>query len=75
MPLTTVRFGPGDLLVAYTDGLVERRDQSYDAGVATLHEVLVGVRDQPVEAIADALLTKLSGSDDDQALVVIRYAG
>ncbi|MEH0842360.1 PAS domain S-box protein [Micromonospora sp. CPCC 205711] len=75
VPLTTVRFGPGDLLVAYTDGLVERRDQSYDAGVATLHEVIVGVRDQPVEAIADALLSKLSGSDDDQALVVIRYAG
>ncbi|MBM7084062.1 GAF domain-containing SpoIIE family protein phosphatase [Micromonospora humidisoli] len=75
VPVTTVAFGPGDLLVAYTDGLVERRDQAYDAGVTALHEVLVPVRDQPVEVIADTLLTKLSGSDDDQALVIIRHAG
>ncbi|SCE66652.1 Serine phosphatase RsbU, regulator of sigma subunit [Micromonospora matsumotoense] len=75
VPVTTVAFGPGDLLVAYTDGLVERRDQAYDAGVTALHEVLVPVRDQPVEAIADTLLAKLSGSDDDQALVVIRHVG
>ncbi|MEH0820543.1 MULTISPECIES: SpoIIE family protein phosphatase [unclassified Micromonospora] len=75
VPVTTVPFGPGDLLVAYTDGLVERRDQSYDAGVAALHDVIVPVRDQPVEVIADAILGKLSGSDDDQALVVIRHVG
>lgn len=75
VPVTTVAFGPGDLLVAYTDGLVERRDQAYDAGVTALHEVLVPVRDQPVESIADTLLAKLSGSDDDQALVVIRHVG
>ncbi|MEH0984196.1 SpoIIE family protein phosphatase [Micromonospora sp. CPCC 205556] len=75
VPVTRVPFGPGDLLVAYTDGLVERRDQDYDAGVAALHEVIAPVRDQPVEAIADAILTKLSGSEDDQALVVIRHVG
>ncbi|MEU8375984.1 SpoIIE family protein phosphatase [Micromonospora sp. NPDC048894] len=75
VPVTTVTFGPGDLLVAYTDGLVERRDQAYDAGVTALHEVIVPVRDQPVEVIADTLLAKLSGSDDDQALVVIRHVG
>ncbi|MEV4492056.1 PAS domain S-box protein [Micromonospora coxensis] len=75
VPVTTVPFGPGDLLVAYTDGLVERRDQEYDAGVTALHDVIVPVRDQPVGAIADAILGKLSGSDDDQALVVIRHAG
>ncbi|MEU1886663.1 SpoIIE family protein phosphatase [Micromonospora sp. WMMD987] len=75
VPVTTVAFGPGDLLVAYTDGLVERRDQAYEAGVAALHEVIVPVRDQPVEVIADTILSKLSGSDDDQALVVIRHAG
>jgi serine phosphatase RsbU (regulator of sigma subunit) len=75
MIVTTVPFGPGDLLVAYTDGLVERRDREYDEGVAALHRVLVGVRDEPVEAIADALLRDLSGSEDDQALVVLRHVG
>lgn len=75
MIVTTVPFGPGDLLVAYTDGLVERRDQAYDEGVAALHRLLVGVRDEPVEAIADALLSDLSGGEDDRALVVIRHVG
>ncbi|MFC4150259.1 PAS domain S-box protein [Micromonospora mangrovi] len=75
MTVTTMPFGPGDLLVAYTDGLVERRDREYDEGVAALHRVLVGVRDEPVEAIADALLRDLSGSEDDQALVVLRHVG
>ncbi|MCI4061714.1 PAS domain S-box protein [Micromonospora sp. R77] len=75
MTIATVPFGPGDLLVAYTDGLVERRDRYYDEGVAALHRALVGVRDEPVEAIADALLRDLSGSEDDQALVVLRHVG
>ncbi|MGC1214514.1 MAG: GAF domain-containing SpoIIE family protein phosphatase, partial [Micromonospora sp.] len=75
MTVTTVPFRPGDLLVAYTDGLVERRDRPYDQGVAALHRTLVAVRERPVEAIADALLAGLSGSEDDQALVVVRHTG
>ncbi|MGR6321045.1 SpoIIE family protein phosphatase [Micromonospora soli] len=75
MTLTTVPFRPGDLLVAYTDGLVERRGQAYDEGVAALHRALVAVRDEPAEAIADALLRDLPGGEDDRALVVLRHAG
>lgn len=73
--VTEVPFGPGDLLVAYTDGLVERRDQPYDAGVAALRSVVSASRRRPVQRIADAILTQLAGSDDDQALVVIRHVG
>ncbi|MEU7574826.1 SpoIIE family protein phosphatase [Micromonospora sp. NPDC049240] len=75
MTVTTVAFRPGDVLVAYTDGLVERRGQPYDEGIAALHRSLVAVRDEPVEAIADALLRDLAGSEDDQALVVLRHLG
>ncbi|NES12189.1 MULTISPECIES: PAS domain S-box protein [Micromonospora] len=75
MGVTTVPFGPGDLLVAYTDGLVERRGQPYDEGVAALHRALVAVRDEPAEAIADALLRDLPATDDDRALVVLRHTG
>ncbi|RZU77131.1 PAS domain S-box-containing protein [Micromonospora kangleipakensis] len=75
MTVTTVPFGPGDLLVAYTDGLVERRERAYDEGVAALHRAVEAVRDRPVEAIADALLADLAGGEDDQALVVIRHVG
>ncbi|SCG48180.1 SpoIIE family protein phosphatase [Micromonospora humi] len=75
MTVTTIPFSPGDVLVAYTDGLVERRGRPYDEGVAALHRSLLGVRDEPVEAIADALLHDLAGSEDDQALVVLRHLG
>ncbi|MGW5671558.1 PP2C family protein-serine/threonine phosphatase, partial [Micromonospora sp. NPDC003776] len=75
MGVTTVPFEPGDLLVAYTDGLVERRGLPYDEGVAALHRVLVAVRDEPAEAIADALLRDLPATDDDRALVVLRHTG
>ncbi|MFI5832962.1 SpoIIE family protein phosphatase [Micromonospora sp. NPDC051300] len=75
MTVTIVPFAPGDVLVAYTDGLVERRGRPYDEGVAALRRSLAGVRDEPVEAIADALLHDLAGSEDDQALVVLRHLG
>ncbi|WDZ84276.1 SpoIIE family protein phosphatase [Micromonospora cathayae] len=75
MPVTEVPFETGDLLVAYTDGVVERRDLPYDAGVAALRTVVSAHRRRPVERIADAILTALPGSDDDQALVVIRHVG
>ncbi|MGN9808616.1 SpoIIE family protein phosphatase [Micromonospora sp. BQ11] len=75
VPVTTLPFGAGDLLVAYTDGLVERRNQAYDEGVAALHAVIDAHRDAPVEAIADAVMAELAGSEDDQALVVIRHVG
>ncbi|MFC4020212.1 SpoIIE family protein phosphatase [Micromonospora sp. GCM10011542] len=75
MTVATAPFCPGDLLIAYTDGLVERRNQPYDAGVAALHEVIESVRDEPVGAIADAVMAGLAGSEDDQALVVIRHVG
>ncbi|WBB80078.1 PAS domain-containing protein [Micromonospora sp. WMMD882] len=73
IPVTEFPFEPGDLLVVYTDGLVERRDQPYDAGVAALRAVISAHRRRPVERIADAILTALPGSDDDRALVVIRH--
>ncbi|MFI7220860.1 SpoIIE family protein phosphatase [Micromonospora maritima] len=75
MTVTTIPFAPGDLLVAYTDGLVERRGRPYDEGVAALHRALEAVRDEPAEVIADELLRDLAGSEDDQALVVLRHLG
>ncbi|WP_431875344.1 SpoIIE family protein phosphatase [Micromonospora marina] len=75
MEVTTIPFGPGDLLVAYTDGLVERRGRPYDEGVAALHRSLSAARDEPAEVIADVLLRDLAGSEDDQALVVLRHLG
>lgn len=75
-----VAFGPGDVLVAYTDGLVERRDEPITAGIERLVGVLRSLPDDvDVDSVADALLRAggvMSGDagalDDDVALVVLR---
>jgi serine phosphatase RsbU (regulator of sigma subunit) len=40
-PLGTAKVAPGDTLVLYTDGLVERRDEDLDLGIARLAKAVV----------------------------------
>ncbi len=72
----TVEIPPGSILVAYTDGLVERRDQAIDEGMERLRTVNV-VADSPVEALLDRLVTGLapSAAPDDTALLALRWKG
>ncbi|MFJ8361063.1 PP2C family protein-serine/threonine phosphatase [Streptomyces sp. NPDC093984] len=66
---------PGDTLVLYTDGLIERRDQSIEAGLNRLKDVLCRQCSLSPERLADALLARLGvagGARDDIALVVVR---
>ncbi|WP_432043502.1 SpoIIE family protein phosphatase [Streptomyces cadmiisoli] len=70
---TTVEFGPGDLLVLYTDGLVETRHHPIDDRL----NVLLGYLDEPrrpLEETCDLLLYGLRHPDDhdDVALLVAR---
>jgi serine phosphatase RsbU (regulator of sigma subunit) len=72
-----VPFGPGDTLVLYTDGLVERRRGTELYGTERLDEVLVGARDLPARQLARAVLAdcRAFGSGDltdDCAIVVIK---
>ncbi|MFD8234785.1 PP2C family protein-serine/threonine phosphatase [Streptomyces sp. NPDC059696] len=74
-PQAGLAYTPGDTLVLYTDGLVERRDEDIDDGVARLTSVLVSERVLPPDALADVLLTRLDvveGAPDDIALIVVR---
>ncbi|MGK5500545.1 PP2C family protein-serine/threonine phosphatase [Streptomyces sp. URMC 125] len=74
-PQAITSYVPGSVLVLYTDGLVERRDESIDVGLKRLAESLARHRDLHQEEIADNLLEDLgmnSGTADDAALVVIR---
>ena len=62
----------GDLLLLYSDGLIERRDRPLDEGLATLRTAVRGVCD-PERAIA-AALRALGSTDpeDDTCLVALR---
>ncbi|WP_371501688.1 PP2C family protein-serine/threonine phosphatase [Kitasatospora sp. NBC_00374] len=69
-------YRPGATLILYTDGLVERRGEDIDVGLARLTAGAVRHRALGPEQIADALLADLAaggpGSTDDTALVVVR---
>jgi serine phosphatase RsbU (regulator of sigma subunit) len=75
-----VPFAPGDALVLYTDGLVERRRGKELYGTERLDEVLLGARDLPAKQLARAVLAdcRAFGSGDltdDCAIVVIKRVG
>ncbi|GEL93870.1 ATP-binding SpoIIE family protein phosphatase [Cellulomonas composti] len=64
---------PGDVLVYYTDGLVERRDRSLRDGLASLTRVVEGVTARDSAGIGEELLSRLADHpEDDVAVVVVR---
>ncbi len=76
-----VRLAAGDVLVLFTDGLVEDADRSYDAGLAVVTATLEASwagGDADVEQLADALLAASVDTghlSDDVALLVVRHDG
>jgi serine phosphatase RsbU (regulator of sigma subunit) len=68
----TLALSPGDLLLLYSDGLIERRDRSVEAGLATLAAAVRGITD-PERAIT-AALSALGTTDleDDTCLVALQ---
>jgi serine phosphatase RsbU (regulator of sigma subunit) len=71
----TMPIPPNSTLIAYTDGLVERRNEVLDAGLdrlrraASLGDLSV---DDLLTNIADSILVE-EGSDDDTAILAIRW--
>jgi len=64
-------LAPGETLLLYTDGLVERRGRRLRDGLHALPERVAALRDVPPGQLLDALLTDLvpDGAEDDVALV------
>jgi len=68
-----IKLDPGSRLVLYTDGLVEERDVSLDAGLERLREAALAAPDDPdalCEAIVHALGREESLGDDVTVMAV-----
>ncbi|MFH8986049.1 SpoIIE family protein phosphatase [Streptomyces varsoviensis] len=71
----SVPLGPGSSAVLYTDGLVERRDEDIDTGVASLERAFAGATGSP-QVMCDRLLRALgitAEHDDDVAVLVLQH--
>jgi PAS domain S-box-containing protein len=72
----TAALSPGATLLLYTDGLVERRDQSLDHGIeAAAARVAEHLLDHP-DHVADQVMSAMTpavGYEDDVAVLVYRH--
>ncbi|MFJ9968821.1 ATP-binding SpoIIE family protein phosphatase [Streptomyces avermitilis] len=71
----SVPLGPGSTAVLYTDGLVERRDQDLDEGIAALSRALAGATGTP-RVVCDRLVRSAgvtADHDDDVAVLVLQH--
>ncbi|WP_432157585.1 MULTISPECIES: PP2C family protein-serine/threonine phosphatase [unclassified Streptomyces] len=75
-PQSSASYRPGDTLVLYTDGLIERRGEDIDVGLRRLTDVLGEYAGRlGAEQLADTVLDRLGvrgGGRDDVALIVVR---
>ncbi|BBX71229.1 SpoIIE family protein phosphatase [Mycolicibacterium psychrotolerans] len=74
-PETRVTMPPRATLLLYTDGLVERRRESIDDGIARATGVVGENRATALDELADVIMARLTpdgGYDDDVALLLYR---
>jgi serine phosphatase RsbU (regulator of sigma subunit) len=62
---------PGDRVLLYSDGLVERRGESIDDGLERLRSTAQHRRDHSPERFLDSLVVDLAQADADDDVVVM----
>jgi serine phosphatase RsbU (regulator of sigma subunit) len=69
-----VTLDRGTVLVLYTDGLIERRDQDLDQGLDRLQRALADLAGRDLEELCDELLARMLPADpeDDVAVIAVR---
>ncbi|MDQ1681262.1 MAG: hypothetical protein QOI42_2121 [Frankiaceae bacterium] len=73
-----VQLAPGDLLLLYTDGLIERRDRGLDDGIEALAVAAAAVRDLPLpEAVRTLTMDMLRDEivRDDVCVLLLSWTG
>ncbi|MFE9776459.1 SpoIIE family protein phosphatase [Streptomyces sp. NPDC005931] len=71
----SITLGPGSTAVLYTDGLVERRNEDLDEGIAALERALAGATGTP-QVVCDRLVRSAGVTpdhDDDVAVLVLQH--
>jgi serine phosphatase RsbU (regulator of sigma subunit) len=72
----TLTAEPGSTLIAFTDGLVERREEHLDVGLQRLDEAIRLHADDSLEELVDHVMSDLVGdaSEDDVAILAVRWS-
>jgi GAF domain-containing protein/anti-sigma regulatory factor (Ser/Thr protein kinase) len=71
-PHAVEHLSPGAVLVLYTDGLIERRDEPLDQGLQRLVSTAAQIAGAPLVRVADTLLELVAGDrHDDVALLAV----
>jgi serine phosphatase RsbU (regulator of sigma subunit) len=69
---TAVSTPPAATLLAFTDGLVERRGESIDTGLARLQDAATA-NHSDLDGLLSRLLELRLGGDDDTAIAGLRW--
>ena len=75
-PEASIALEAGSLVALFSDGLVERRGESIDVGLARLGVALVDHNDKPIADMIDNVireLTSVSPASDDVVVAAFRY--
>jgi GAF domain-containing protein len=74
-PEEVVTFAPGSCVVLFTDGLVERRDETFDAGIARLALALKAALPPNPASLCDVLVEQsvLHNDRDDDIAILNAY--
>jgi phosphoserine phosphatase RsbU/P len=70
--VSSLEFPPGAVLCLYTDGLVERRDDPIDEGIARLRAAVTAQDPEASCAAVMAAMARYSTHNDDIALLLLR---
>ncbi|TDC32224.1 histidine kinase [Micromonospora sp. 15K316] len=73
--VTTVRFSPGDTLLLFSDGVIERRRQSLSVGLGTLADAVAAAGSGDPRALcAVASAAVPEATEDDVAVLAVEHA-
>jgi PAS domain S-box-containing protein len=69
-----VTLDPGATVLLYTDGLVERREEPLEEGIARLGRVVAELAEHGLDELCDGILARMlpAQADDDVAIAAVR---